>query len=263
MGLDVALLLDTESLQKWEHRAIRHLLDESDLEINISLILVNDQDVSSSLGEKISTFVTDFSVWKCCIAVKMLKTAVTGAPWYRKQVALKQTVNTADVEKISCKPKPAEDFGNVLPGYAVSALGDVDVAIRFGFGVLKGEALTAPTYGVLSYHHGDISEYRGRPSGFYEFIHEQTTAGITIQQLSEELDGGTVAATTKCDIDDATSLRDVRSKLFAASPSLLSEAVERVVMDQLPEQPETLGPLYSTPDASDVATYLLRRLNNS
>lgn len=184
---------------------------------------------------------------------------IRGPPWYREQVSLDDVGDASDPQIITCTPEPADGVGNTLPDHVVSALSDVDITIRFGFGILKGPALTAPTYGVLSYHHGDISEYRGRPAGFYEFIHGAATAGVTIQQLSEELDKGTVAATTKCDIEDANSLRDVQSRQFDASIPLLTEAVDHLITGPLPEQPETYGTLYYTPDGSSAIRYCRRR----
>lgn len=259
MSLDVALLLDGESLQEWEHRAVSHLLHENDINIDISLIVVNNKGGSSSLGQKIKSFVTEFSVWNCFVAANMVETKLMGPPWYRNQVALDQAIDLTNVEVISCTPEPADDFGNKLPDYVVTKLSKMDVAIRFGFGILKGAALEAPTYGVLSYHHGDISEYRGRPAGFYELLHQKPTAGVTIQQLTEELDSGTVVATVKCDIKNCTSLREVRNKQFSASPPLLTTAVQALANDQLPEQPKTLGPLYTTPSARKLLTYLWLR----
>ena len=120
-----------------------------------------------------------------------------------------------------------------------------------------------PTYGVLSYHHGDVTQYRGRPAGFYEFVHGRPSAGITVKKLTEQLDAGTVVATTHRDISDARSLQDVQEELFVPSPPLLTEAVERLVDDDLPEQPASLGPVYTTPDARSLLTYCRLRIENS
>lgn len=43
---------------------------------------------------------------------------------------------------------------------------DLDVAVRFGFRILKGDALRIARYGVWSYHHGDNHVNRGGPAGF-------------------------------------------------------------------------------------------------
>jgi methionyl-tRNA formyltransferase len=157
----------------------------------------------------------------------MLRNKITGDPWYDQHVAL-DTLLEPRTQVVSCRPEQASDFGNELPAHAVEELTEVDIAVRFDFGILKSDALTAPTHGILSYHHGDLSSYRGQPAGFYELIHGRPTAGVTVQRLINDLDGG-VLAETYCDIKDAKSLREVHNRQFAASPPLLTEAVKRTL----------------------------------
>lgn len=132
---------------------------------------------------------------------------------------------------------------------------EADVAVQFGFGILKGDALTAPEHGVLSYHHGDLTAYRGRPPGFYEFLHRKSTEGVTVQQLTESLDAGAIAASTTVDIEDAISWREVKSRLFAASPELLSRAVDNLIEGSI-RTPESLGDLYTTPSNTQTLAYI-------
>lgn len=167
------------------------------------------------------------------IVVRLLRRKFGNTPWYRERVPIGEVLDLDETLVITCKPQPAEGIGNELPADVVAQLEEVDIAVRFGFGILKGAALTAPNHGVLSYHHGDITECRGRPAGFYEFIHGRNTAGITVQRLGEALDTGELAATAECDISDAKSLREVRSRLFEASPPLLLEAVLSCMEDRL------------------------------
>lgn len=68
----------------------------------------------------------------------------------------------------------------------------LDVIVRFGFNILKGDILSAATYGVWSYHHGDNNEYRGGPAGFWEMYERNPLTGTILQILTEELDGGHV-----------------------------------------------------------------------
>jgi len=68
----------------------------------------------------------------------------------------------------------------------------LDVLLRFGFGILKGEILSAARYGIWSYHHGDNRQYRGGPPMFWEMYEGNPVAGVTLQQLTEKLDGGQV-----------------------------------------------------------------------
>lgn len=261
MTVRVALLVDSLSFQEWEWRALEHLLADTELDATVSLLVVNERDSSSSIGHQLRRFFTDFSLWNFAIAGRKLRRAVGQTPWYRKRVPLERVLNLAEVTVVSCRPEPAGGLGNILPPDVVSELESVDVAVRFGFGILRGDALSAPTHGVLSYHHGDLREYRGRPAGFYEFINGEETAGVTIQRLSDELDAGEIAASTHFEISDASSWSAVQHRLFAASPPLLATAVRRCVDDSEEiDNPATLGQMYTTPNAIQLVTYIKHRL---
>ncbi len=69
---------------------------------------------------------------------------------------------------------------------------DLDVLLRFGFNILRGNILQAARYGVWSYHHGDNDYYRGGPAHFWELVEGSPTSGVILQVLTEELDGGLV-----------------------------------------------------------------------
>jgi hypothetical protein len=69
---------------------------------------------------------------------------------------------------------------------------DLDVALRFGFRILRGDALRIARYGVWSYHHGDNTVNRGGPAGFWEVLEGTPVTGSVLQILTEQLDGGQV-----------------------------------------------------------------------
>jgi hypothetical protein len=69
---------------------------------------------------------------------------------------------------------------------------ELDVLIRFGFNILRGEILHAAKYGVWSYHHGDNTYYRGGPAYFWEVCEGNPISGAILQVLTEELDAGKV-----------------------------------------------------------------------
>lgn len=68
----------------------------------------------------------------------------------------------------------------------------IDVLIRCGSGILRGDILTVAKYGIISFHHADNSINRGGPAGFWEVFNREDSTGFTIQQLTDELDGGNV-----------------------------------------------------------------------
>ena len=68
----------------------------------------------------------------------------------------------------------------------------LDVIIRFGFRILKGDIFNSAKYGVWSYHHDDNIEYRGGPGLFWEVYENNPQSGTILQILNEKLDDGKV-----------------------------------------------------------------------
>lgn len=69
---------------------------------------------------------------------------------------------------------------------------DLDIILRFGFGIIRGEILKVPRYGVWSFHHDDEQQYRGSPPGFWEIYNGDNVTGAILQKLTDRLDGGIV-----------------------------------------------------------------------
>src|SRR5436190_17090804 len=69
---------------------------------------------------------------------------------------------------------------------------DLDLLIRCGSGILRGDILHASRLGIISFHHGDNRINRGGPAGFWECYYEWPRTGFIIQRLTEELDAGDV-----------------------------------------------------------------------
>jgi hypothetical protein len=69
---------------------------------------------------------------------------------------------------------------------------DLDLLIRGGSGILRGEILNLCRFGILSLHHGNNDFNRGGPPGFWEVFHRIPETGFIIQRLCADLDGGDV-----------------------------------------------------------------------
>ena len=80
---------------------------------------------------------------------------------------------------------PIEDLENIKKL-------NLDLLIRAGSGILKGEILTVCPNGVVSFHHADNEVNRGGPPGFWEVYERNPRTGFIIQKLTNELDGGDV-----------------------------------------------------------------------
>ena len=69
---------------------------------------------------------------------------------------------------------------------------NLDIIIRGGSGILKGEILNSSRLGIISFHHGNNLVNRGSLSGFWEVYEKNPKTGFTIQILTEQLDGGKI-----------------------------------------------------------------------
>jgi hypothetical protein len=97
------------------------------------------------------------------------------------------------IESIAVEPI-GERFVHRFPAEAVEQIRgrNLDLLIRFGFNIIKGDILSATRYGVWSYHHGDNEFYRGGPPHFWELYERNPLSGVILQVLTEELDAGLV-----------------------------------------------------------------------
>lgn len=250
-SLRVALLLDGDTVAAWVKRALERMVAETDAEI--THVVVNADPPSFGLDHYLDR-VREYPLWTPVGAVQKL----TPEPDYMRPVSVADVPGVADAERIECEPEPAPDFGNVLPEWVVEEVGpEVDVGVRFGFGILKGAFLDAPEHGVLSFHHGDLRKYRGMPAGFWEFVEGETVAGVTLQRITETLDGGSVVAYRDVDISDAHTWQSVERRLFRVSEGMLAEGIRNVQdPDFEPWQPDSYGDLYSLPKGRAVLTYV-------
>lgn len=114
-------------------------------------------------------------------------------------------------------------FSDWFPDEAIEKIRsyDLDVAISFGFRILRGHALGIAKHGVWSYHHGDNLVNRGGPPGFWEVIEGSPVSGSVLQILSEDLDNGQVLERTWLRTSDRFSVRLSKNNLYWRSSSFI------------------------------------------
>jgi len=67
-----------------------------------------------------------------------------------------------------------------------------DILIRSCTNILNEDLLRCPKFGIISFHHGDYSKYRGSPAGFWEVYYKEKNTGFVIQKLEKKLDYGKI-----------------------------------------------------------------------
>lgn len=103
----------------------------------------------------------------------------------------------------------------------------LDIMIRMGFRILRGDVLKSAKHGIWSHHHGDNRKKRGGPPGFWEVIEGIPETGSILQILTEELDGGIVLYRSWSCTYPLSPSRN-RSFYYWTSASFLSRQIERL-----------------------------------
>ena len=93
---------------------------------------------------------------------------------------------------------------------------NLDVLIRLGFRILRGEILHSAKYGIWSYHHGDNTVNRGGPAGFWEVFEGWKVTGSILQILTEDLDNGLVLYRSYSQTDQLSVRRGNNSSFWKA-----------------------------------------------
>lgn len=133
---------------------------------------------------------------------------------------------------------------------------NLDAIIKFGLSLLRVPPTTQLSVPILSYHHGDPREYRGRPAGFYETKHRRESVGQIVQQISNKLDAGRILAFGETPVFPF-SYRKTLATAHALSPHLLPRALA-ALEEGRSEQLETVGHNYRLPSNLSVALYVGR-----
>lgn len=249
--MQVCLLLNGTRLPRWQAAAVEYLLDVTDT--TVVAVLYNDTERDRSVRET------------ALRALELREWAIVGELNDRltpdvqtERVHVEEILDRASLTERTVEPTVVDGWKQRIPAAVAHDLGErADVAIRFGFGFLTGPILTAFDHGVLSYHHGDYRSYRGQPMGFWEFLHDEAVAGITVQQLTDELDAGNVAAFREVAIDDLHTWEAIRRRLFAASEPLLASAIETIQTGAV-QTPTERGELYTHPTGLSVLRFAVK-----
>ena len=139
---------------------------------------------------------------------------------------------------------------------------NLNLLIRGGSGILKGEILELCKNGIISFHHGDNDFYRGGPPGFWEIINKETRTGFIIQRLGNELDNGEVLFKGYFTTHWIYTINLIN--LLEKSNIFLHHTVDEITShnpkERLKFEKKTTGKIYSIPSLYILLSYLFSTL---
>ena len=136
---------------------------------------------------------------------------------------------------------------------------NLDLILRCGGGILRGEILNSSRLGIVSFHHADNRINRGGPSGFWEVYEKSPTTGFTIQILNDELDGGNVLkrGSFVTRFSYLLNQADLHKKANYYMKQLLLEISKKGSLPKFKDTYIYSSRLYKTPNVNQQIKYLL------
>lgn len=189
--LRIGLLLDSLTQPRWVHRIVTQI--QASACAQIALVVLNGgpagEHTAAPAGlRKLAVYRHDLLY----LLYRKLDERLFAPPGHAFE-PVDLTPLLGDCPTLTVRPVQKKYSDYLQPeDFAAIRVADLDVALRFGFRILRGDFLKIARYGVWSYHHGDNAVNRGGPPGFWEVMEGEPVTGTLLQVLSEQLDGGQV-----------------------------------------------------------------------
>lgn len=215
--LRIGLLIDSYAQPRWVSNVINDIRASSIAQI--CLVVKNEAPHQNSNGRLRSYWKNRHFLLYALYNRLDARTPVPESDAFQ-EVDVQQSLGDCPVVGVVPDMKQFSDW---FPKDAVETIRgySLDVAISFGFRILRGEALRIAKHGVWSYHHGDNLVNRGGPAGFWEVMDASPISGSVLQVLSEDLDNGEVLDRTWLRTSDRFSVRLSKNNLYWRSSSFV------------------------------------------
>jgi hypothetical protein len=147
---------------------------------------------------------------------------------------------------------------------AIRAL-DLDFILKFGYGIVRGEILTAAQHGIWSFHHDDEQQFRGGPPAFWEVATGQDVQAAILQRLTERLDGGVILEKIFINTEPLSYRRNL-ARVLDASTDMPARAAQRLTFRRTERVDaaavKTNAPIYVAPTDVQMLALGVRLLRN-
>lgn len=207
--LKIGLLVDNENIPVWAYEMIKIIKDSDHSKIELIIQRGTEQSKSKKLlFDKIKHLYKTF-FWRLINLLDNYLNPISNNAFAKKKLSelLNIDIIKADVIQTTYSDYFSSESIEKIKKY------QLDILIRLGFRIIRGEILNIPKYGIWSYHHGDSSINRGGPPAVWEVLRGISTTGATLQILSEELDGGLVISKTYSSTEKYSIIKN-KNKLY-------------------------------------------------
>jgi hypothetical protein len=263
--LRIAILLDDFKVPHWAYRMVEIINNSISSEI---VLLVKNESI---VKEKQSILKNIWSARNKLIYTLYRKFDRKFFKTNPDAFERKNILDIVSVPKIDVAPRKTkfcdwivEEDIDIIRGY------EVDIFIRMGFRILKGDILKIANYGVWSYHHGDNDVNRGGPAGFWEVMKGHPETGVILQILNDNLDAGAILFKSYSLTNNISVNRNINNyywKALSFLPSKIDELYKFGEVEFFKKIEDEKGslkfydkPLYRDPENGEMLVLLGKKL---
>jgi hypothetical protein len=183
--LKIGVLIDQYQISSWENSILQELVNSPYAEITVLVKKKVGKAAEETFSQKLKKYGRVFLYEQY---MKLEQKLISLSPDAFEPKDIRETVTapelTVETTETAFSDRVVEEDIAKIKNYGL------DVLLRFGFRILRGNILKCSKYGVWSYHHGDNNVNRGGPAGVWEVIKGWDETGVILQILTEDLDGG-------------------------------------------------------------------------
>jgi len=181
-ALRVAIMCNGARWQFWQERVFDELQRVPQLEVVLLIQPKEGRTNERSLPVRLAT-----ASWGTLLYRRYRQKGLGSTAM--KRVNMTQPLLQIPSLKCAVTVKKQAEYFSAEDMHAIKRY-QLDVVIRLGFNIIKGDILDCAKHGIWSFHHGDEEKYRGGPPALWEIMNGEKTMGVILQRLTEKLDGG-------------------------------------------------------------------------
>lgn len=189
--LRIGIMLDSMEVPAWFHKILLDIASANFLKLQL-IVLNTPVEKNATFAEKWKSKLNSYCKGRLFSLYSQYD--------YRRYKASKDAFATINI-KTSFRDIPVlpvkpiqEEISDRFNEDDISTIkmAQLDVLLRFGDRIIKGEVLNCARYGVWSYYHGDNREYSGGPALFWEMYENNPVSGVVLRVLTEDCDAGKI-----------------------------------------------------------------------
>ncbi len=223
--LKIGILIDTYNLPQWAFKMLEEIQRSNYASI---VLLIKNENISPSQQPLIKKIKENFYRLFYIGLMKLEQRVFHVTPDAFEQRNISHLLPDTPCIRVIPHQKKFCDYFSQEDIKTITEY-NLDVLIRLGFRILRGEILHVAKYGIWSYHHGDNTVNRGGPAGFWEVFEGWTVTGSILQILTEDLDNGLVLYRSYSQTDQL-SVRRGKNTVFWKTLYFLPRKLEELYM---------------------------------